>query len=96
MGKIQKEIGLKKKANKEDPCVEELQKKTDLENVLQESQKTVDAQKLVLDDQLNKIGNIIHDTVPVFDDEVNNKVSKSWGEIKENVINETKGHAHHH
>jgi len=52
--------------------------------------------KEVLDGELNKVGNILHESVPVSDDEVNNTINKSWGEIKENVINETKGHAHHH
>jgi len=28
---------------------------------------------------LNKIGNIVHDTVPVSDNEVNNQVVKEWG-----------------
>jgi hypothetical protein len=32
---------------------------------------------------LHKIGNLVHDSVPVSDDEDNNKVEKTWGNPKD-------------
>jgi len=45
---------------------------------------------------LNKIGNIVHESVPVSDNEDNNKVVKEWGTKKEITVNSTKGRCHHH
>ena len=46
--------------------------------------------------KLNKIGNLVHDTVPVNNNEDFNKVETTFGQIKENKINSTPGHCHHH
>jgi seryl-tRNA synthetase len=45
---------------------------------------------------VNKLGNIVHDSVPIDNNEDNNKVIKTWGEIKPMKINSTKGFCHHH
>ena len=35
--------------------------------------------KTILDGKLNRIGNIVEDTVPVFQDEEQNRVERTWG-----------------
>ena len=45
---------------------------------------------------LSKIGNLVDKSVPVSNDEKDNQVVRTWGSIKENKINSTKGHCHHH
>ncbi len=45
---------------------------------------------------MSKIGNIVHDSVPITDDEEFNKVEKQWGEIPKIVVDSTKGKCHHH
>jgi len=32
---------------------------------------------------LHKIGNLVHDSVPVSDDEDNNRIEKTWGQPKD-------------
>lgn len=69
IGKI---IRDKKKANKEDPCAEEIK----LKNENEEKQKGVEeTERLLLakiDQLVNSVGNIVHDSVPVFNNEDNN------------------------
>jgi seryl-tRNA synthetase len=56
---------------------------------------TVETQAL-MDKLMNKIGNIVSDKVPIFKDEDNNKVVKTWGEKKEiKVTGEKVGYLHH-
>jgi seryl-tRNA synthetase len=51
------------------------------------------------DKLVNKVGNIVHDSVIESADEANNEVVKKWGEIPNLVISATnpvQGKAHHH
>jgi seryl-tRNA synthetase len=43
----------------------------------------------------SKIGNIVHESVPVDENEDNNKVERTWGEIEQREINGKPGSAHH-
>ena len=45
---------------------------------------------------MKKVGNIVHDSVPVDNNEDNNTVVRTWGEIPDIKITETPGAAHHH
>lgn len=45
---------------------------------------------------VNKIGNLVHETVPVHNDEEFNKVERTWGEIPDIKVNSTPGRCHHH
>ena len=61
---IDKEVGIKKKANKEDPCTEELERKA----AVQKEQEQAGVVAKNLENELNKllgtIGNIVHESVP--------------------------------
>lgn len=45
---------------------------------------------------MNKIGNIVHESVPVSKTEDDNKVEKTWGVINEMKITSKPGFCHHH
>lgn len=45
---------------------------------------------------MNKIGNLVHDSVPVSKDEADNRVERVWGEPNKIKINSTPGFCHHH
>lgn len=45
---------------------------------------------------LAKIGNIVHDTVPIGTDEEFNLVERIWGQIPDIKVNSTPGRCHHH
>jgi len=49
------------------------------------------------DKKLNTIGNIVYHDVPVSQDEANNGIYSTWGEIPElKVDGKSLGHLHHH
>lgn len=50
--------------------------------------------KLVKD--YSKVGNIVHHSVPIDDNEDNNKIERTWGEVNKREINGKPGSAHHH
>ena len=49
-------------------------------DIIRDLEKVVSDIEQTLDDQLELIPNIPHDTVPVGQDEVANKVIREWGE----------------
>lgn len=49
-----------------------------------------------LEKMVNTIGNLVHDTVPVDNNEDNNLIVKTWGEPNKMKINSKKGACHHH
>ncbi|XP_024533912.1 serine--tRNA ligase [Selaginella moellendorffii] len=79
--RLSKEIGLKFR-NKEDPS-ELKQKKLDLDNSLVSKEKEVESVKSTLDGKLKLIGNLVHDSVPVDNDEEKNAVIRTWGELRQ-------------
>ncbi|KAF2452322.1 seryl-tRNA synthetase [Lineolata rhizophorae] len=73
---VQKEIGQKKK-NKES-ADSELKKKDEL-TARKKAQEELAAEKLVaLNRKVKTVGNYVHDSVPVSDDEDNNALIRSW------------------
>ena len=51
---------------------------------------------LKLNKLLNRVGNIVHESVIVSKDEKDNKIVTKWGEIPDIKVNSTKGKCHHH
>jgi seryl-tRNA synthetase len=39
---------------------------------------------------------LVHESVPISNNEDDNKIERTWGEIKERKINSTPGACHHH
>lgn len=50
----------------------------------------------VLLKKVNGVGNILHDSVPVSDNEDNNKIERTWGTLPDMKIDSTPGKCHHH
>lgn len=93
--KLGEEIKEKKKANKEDPCAELLAKKAENEAQKEEVKKDAEAIKVQLEAMINSIGNLVHESVPVSNNEDNNRVERTWGEIPQLKITGKRGAYHH-
>ena len=76
IGKVQKEIGLLRK-NKQN-ADELLQKKVELENEAKRIAEEAVEKEKIRDRKCKLIGNYVHESVPVNDDEAFNKVVKTW------------------
>jgi seryl-tRNA synthetase len=86
----------RKKANKEDKCEELLLKKTQLEEDAKKFEKEAAELLKKRDYLLNKIGNLVHDSVPVHNNEDFNGEVRKWGEPNRIQITEKPGACHHH
>ncbi|KAJ3682585.1 hypothetical protein LUZ60_015158 [Juncus effusus] len=80
LNKISKEVG-KLKALKLD-ATEVINSTNDFKTQQEEKQKEVQAAKDLLDSKLETIGNLVHDSVPISNDEANNLVIRTVGEAK--------------
>ena len=49
-----------------------------------------------LTDLVNKVGNLVHESVPVSNNEDDNRVERTWGVPSELKVNSTLGKCHHH
>lgn len=76
IGKVQKEIGQLKK-NKQD-ATELLQKKVELEKQAKEIAEEAAEKERLRDRKCKTIGNYVHDSVPINDNEDFNEVVKKW------------------
>jgi len=80
VNKVQKEITEKKKASKgKDECKDLVKKKDGFEADLKGLEGAADELEQKRDAKLNAIGNVLHDSVPVFQDEKDNEVTALWG-----------------
>ncbi|CAE7744873.1 serS, partial [Symbiodinium pilosum] len=81
VNKVQSQITEKKKASKgQDKCEDLLQQKTALEGEATDIEKVVEETQAKRDKLLGAIGNLVHDSVPVSQDEdKDNKVVATWG-----------------
>jgi len=86
----QKAVGQKKK-NKED-ATDLIEKGTKLKTIVAEKEKECEAARVARDTKLYAIGNLVHDSVPVSNDEKNNFEVKTWGTNRET----TPDLKHHH
>ena len=94
----EKEIKEKKKASKgKDPCTELIAKKDELIKEVEVREKEANEMYAELKKVYSKVGNILHESVPISKDEKDNKIVKTWGEVdRTQKIDDTPGHAHHH
>ena len=46
--------------------------------------------------EINKVGNIVHDSVPVDNNEDNNQIVRTWGQIPDIKITNKRGGLNHH
>ena len=51
-----------------------------------------------LETLVNKVGNIVHESVPIDNNEDNNKIERTWGEVPKIKVTTpgTYGACHHH
>lgn len=78
---ITKVIGLKKRAKEE--AAEETAKSKALAEDIKAKEAEVDEARTGVDARLLSIGNLVHDSVPVHDDEAHNAVTRTWGTRRE-------------
>ena len=95
---IQKEIQKKKKESKgKDPCTELLKEKEEKQKEADELNKQADSLLITVKKKYSQVGNILHESVPIDNNEDNNEVVKTWGNPdKTRVIDDTPGNAHHY
>ncbi|KAK9470892.1 uncharacterized protein V1510DRAFT_421779 [Dipodascopsis tothii] len=94
LNKLQKEIGLKYKA-KEDPA-ELLKQKDELTAAKAELAAKEAKMDAELRAKVNTVGNIVHESVPVSQDEVNNEIIRKWAPEDRANFAEVKGKLSHH
>lgn len=88
-------MGLKKKANKEDPCTEEMERKTALQKEQEQAGEITKNLERELNKILSTIGNIVHESVPIDTNEDNNTTERTWGEPSTIKITGKKGGLKH-
>lgn len=97
LGKLQKEIGKRKKESKgSDPCEDLLEQKAALDQEIADSLIISEEAKNTVNNLLSKVGNIVEDDVPVHHDEAHNLVIRTWGECKKMEITNKPGFCNHH
>lgn len=97
-GIVIKKLAEKKKQNKEDPCTDLMEEKKKIEEDIKLNESLLDELWLKLKLRYNRVGNIVHESVPVEKDEKFNKIEKTWGTPRKMIIEEVgkPGAAHHH
>jgi seryl-tRNA synthetase len=50
----------------------------------------------LIDKLINSVGNIVHDSVPISNNEDNNLIVRTWGEIPNIKISDKRGGLNHH
>jgi len=95
---VNNEIKKKKKESKgQDPCTELIAKKNEYEKEKAELTKKADELFIQLKKTYSQVGNILHPSVPISNDEKDNQVIRTWGEFDANrKIDDTPGNAHHY
>jgi len=91
----EKQIGLVYKQKKENAAEEVKDLRAKVEEAkkrLLELKPAADAKKAELNKKLNQVGNIVHESVPVSQDEANNTIVAEWGEFKQPA----ESNRHHH
>jgi len=98
LGVIQKAITEKKKATKgQDPCDAEMVEKLAVEAKITEQTKKVEQITAERDQRLGKIGNIVHESVLIDNNEDNNPIVRTWGAPRQFAVDgKTPGRLYHH
>lgn len=97
-GKLNKEIAEKKKASKgQDKCEEEVEKSKEMKKGIEEQQKAAEDLEKKRATKLGLIGNILGEGAAIAEDEKDNEVITTWGEIPDMKVDaRTPGSLHHH
>lgn len=85
MKKIQLEIGKLMKEKKKEEAEKLIKQREELKQREEKEQALVDKMLQMRDEYWGQIGNIVHPSVPISNDEVDNLVVKKWGEPKPKV-----------
>ena len=95
---VNNEIKKKKKESKgQDPCTELIAKKNEYEKEKTELTKKCDEIYAELIKTYSKVGNMLHESVPISNNEDDNLVVRTWGTYdKDRKIDDTPGNAHHY
>jgi len=94
---LSKEISEKKKTDKTCDCSELVQKTAEIKVQIPEAEKAALDLEAKRAHHLSRIGNFVHSSVPVSNDEANNLVLRTWGTIdRTKIIDGTPGKMHHH
>ena len=98
LNQVNNEIKKKKKESKgQDPCTELIAKKNEYEKEKAELTKQADELYIQLKKTYSQVGNILHPSVPISNDEKDNEVIRTWGTYDANrKIDDTPGNAHHY
>lgn len=93
-----KEVGDRKKKDKTDPCTEQVAKAKELDLEIEQVKKEEAPILKELEKLVNKVGNLVHESVPLSNDEDENRVEKTWGQIPDIKVTTpaTLGSCHHH
>lgn len=94
INRIQKAVGELKKGGKD--ATAEIAELEALKTKRNATEKEADELVLLRDKMLNKIGNIVHESVLTHDDEEYNPVVRKWGEIPDIKVDSTPGRCAHH
>lgn len=93
---IQKKIGERKKKDKTDKCEDLLKDKEENDkNIINQQEKLKELEKS-LHEKYSKVGNLVHESVPISNDEEKNEVVSTWGTPNKMKIDGKPGSAHHH
>ena len=94
---VSKAVKDKKKANKADPCEEEVKRSKEITEAIELKEKEVVETEAQIDKLYGTIGNIVGADVPISKDEKDNFVVATWGEPRQiQVDGITPGKLHHH
>ena len=95
---VQKEIQKRKKESKgKDPCTDLIKEKEEKQKDADELDKKADSLLVDVKKKYSQVGNMLHESVPIDNNEDNNEVVRTWGNPDKNrVINDTPGNAHHY
>lgn len=78
---LNKQVGMKKRAK--EPCEDLIAQSKDLGKAIAELEVTVGEVLGTMQSSLKKIGNLVHESVPVSNDEENNEIVSKWGECRQ-------------
>jgi seryl-tRNA synthetase len=78
INKVQKEIGALMKSGKKDEAQALLKKKDELAAQKVKLEEEAKEKEVILNSKLNRIGNLVHDTVIISDTEDKNGIVKKW------------------
>lgn len=77
---VSQSVKAKKKANKADPCEEEVKKSKEITEAITQKENLVAETEGQIDKLYGTIGNIVAPDVPISKDEKDNVVQITWGE----------------